>query len=102
MKKYLLFGFDEFYPSGGLNDLICMFDSVPEAIDGYLENVDNDFGYDKFQVFNTSSGQKNRINMIDLLSQYEVKRGRDLDMQDRAKLRLDFLKSSIEDFISVK
>jgi erythromycin esterase-like protein len=31
MKKYILFGYDQYYPSGALNDVIDSFDSIDEA-----------------------------------------------------------------------
>jgi hypothetical protein len=31
MKKYVLFQYDAYYPSGGLNDITGSFDTVEEA-----------------------------------------------------------------------
>lgn len=31
-KRYLVFGFDGFYPAGGLDDIQCTFDLLEEAI----------------------------------------------------------------------
>ena len=32
MKKYIIFGYDDYYPGGGLNDIIWQKDSLEEAI----------------------------------------------------------------------
>jgi len=31
MKKYILFGYDHYYPAGGLNDIAGSFDTLEEA-----------------------------------------------------------------------
>ena len=31
MKKYLLFGYEDFYPEGGVHDFVDSFDSIDEA-----------------------------------------------------------------------
>lgn len=32
MKKFIAFGFDDYYPSGGLEDIRGSFDTIEEAI----------------------------------------------------------------------
>lgn len=35
MKRYALFEFDQYYPSGGWSDFVNSFDSVDEAVSFY-------------------------------------------------------------------
>lgn len=48
LARYMIFAYDRYYPSGGLNDLLTTFESI-EDID--FEELDVDFGY--FQLFDT-------------------------------------------------
>lgn len=41
MKRYLLFAWDQYYPSGGWNDFIGCFDSFEEA-QQFLSNINCD------------------------------------------------------------
>lgn len=50
-KRYLVFGFDEFYPAGGLYDLLATCDTVEEAR-AYLGR--NDFT----QVVDSTTGEQ--------------------------------------------
>lgn len=43
MQRYMLFGYDEFYPAGGLGDIIGSFDTaaeIEEAIEAQLYKLD--------------------------------------------------------------
>ena len=58
MKRYILFGFDNYYPGGGLNDIVESFDSISEIqpyIDDVIRTVYNNGyrspGYDQYQIF---------------------------------------------------
>ncbi|MEQ6355193.1 hypothetical protein ABNX05_11240 [Lysinibacillus sp. M3] len=56
MKKYMLFGFDHYYPRGGMNDLIGTFDSKEEADDHFIKlNREGEYiiKYDEYQLFDT-------------------------------------------------
>jgi hypothetical protein len=41
MKRYILFGYEQYYPSGGMNDYIGDYDTVSEAL-MFLEELDKD------------------------------------------------------------
>jgi hypothetical protein len=42
MKKYIVFGYDDYYPSGGMNDIIGQEDSLEKAIKiGQSKNYEN-------------------------------------------------------------
>jgi hypothetical protein len=45
MKKYIIFGYDDYYPSGGLNDILKSVDSIEEA----KKFIDNSF-YNNFEI----------------------------------------------------
>ena len=61
MKRYLIFGFDWYYPAGGMNDLVAMFDTLEEVI-GYLTTgrVEGVYRYrfDHYEVFDTTTGDQ--------------------------------------------
>ena len=52
MKNFALFAGEDYYPSGGMDDLVGLFDSVDEAVIGAIDTAaDEDFlGYDWYQV----------------------------------------------------
>ena len=52
MKRYLLFGFDTYYPSGGWNDFLADFDTTEEAIE-YALTMRRDW----FHVIDGTTGQ---------------------------------------------
>lgn len=52
MKRYLLFAFDWYYPSGGTNDLIGDFSSPEEA----AERIPAFRHHDEFQLLDTEEG----------------------------------------------
>lgn len=52
-KRYLLFGYDTYYPLGGMNDLIDSFDTIEEAIDAIKnDNSDCHEIYDRIEGIN--------------------------------------------------
>lgn len=56
MKRYMLFGFDGYYPRGGVNDLLGIFDSTEEMDKHFIaEYIKEGYvrRYDNFQVFDT-------------------------------------------------
>ncbi len=56
MKRYMLFGFDHYYPRGGMNDLIGTFDSKEEVDDHFIKlHMEGEYiiKYDKYQLFDT-------------------------------------------------
>jgi hypothetical protein len=50
-KRYLVFGFDHYYPSGGMEDLIGSFAKMPEAIE-FIKTND----YDSYNVYDRIEG----------------------------------------------
>lgn len=40
MKRFLIFGYDDFYPAGGLDDYVCDVDSIDELI-SHKEELDS-------------------------------------------------------------
>ena len=53
MKRFLLFGFDNYYPMGGMNDFVGDFDSREEA----RADANINGGRDFYQILDTESGQ---------------------------------------------
>ena len=49
-KRYLAFGFDQYYPGGGMGDMIDSFDTIPEAIE-CIKNDSSDYNdvYDRIK-----------------------------------------------------
>lgn len=37
MKRYAVFGYEQYYPSGGWNDLVGRYDTVEEAREGKVD-----------------------------------------------------------------
>jgi hypothetical protein len=55
IKRYIVFGFDRYYPNGGFNDCLGSYDSM-EEIDEKIEKqfeyyTFNGFSRDEFQIF---------------------------------------------------
>ena len=44
-KRYLVFGFDDYYPNGGLGDTRDSFDDLDIAIEFTINNIDSDYRY---------------------------------------------------------
>jgi hypothetical protein len=53
MKRYLVFCFDDYYPSGGWNDLHGEFDDIGAA----FADADN-WPYENTQVIDTETGKE--------------------------------------------
>lgn len=58
MKRYLLFGFDRYYPRGGMNDLIQSFNNAKD-----ITLTSTDIWYANFQIFDTVTKEKYGINL---------------------------------------
>lgn len=54
MKKYLIFGGDQYYPRGGWSDFIKDFETLESALD-YIARLDS--SVDWIHIVNTSSGR---------------------------------------------
>lgn len=57
MKRYLLFGFDDHFPKGGMNDFIDDFDSLEEAHTEFINGGDlvTTGAYKNFQIYDTET-----------------------------------------------
>lgn len=49
MKQFAIFGIDDYYPQGGIDDFIKSFDTKEEA-DVFLEEHRKNFGHDRYDV----------------------------------------------------
>jgi len=48
LKRYLLFAYDDYYPSGGMNDFVSSFDSLDEIEDFIKTRMSiKDWSYDQ-------------------------------------------------------
>lgn len=51
-KRYMLFGFDRYYPSGGMDDFIDSFDTLPEIVEKIKkDSVDYCTKKDDYQIY---------------------------------------------------
>lgn len=48
-KRYLVFKFEQYYPAGGMNDLIESFDLLEEAVESITGSEDNCQIYDRVE-----------------------------------------------------
>lgn len=51
MKRVLIFGFNDYYPAGGLEDVIATSDTVADALDFVSELSDKFDHYDILDTF---------------------------------------------------
>ena len=65
LKKYILFGYDQYYPNGGLTDIIDSYDSLAEAT-SIAKNESCDWWYiidrDTWKVMLEKTEQSNGEN----------------------------------------
>jgi len=59
MKQYILFAFHNYYPQGGMDDMVSSFDTQQEAEDYIRELKDY---YDEYQIFDTLSRKVTTFN----------------------------------------
>lgn len=50
-KRFLIFGFDTYYPGGGMGDMVDSFGTIPEAIDFINRN-----SFDCYEVYDRVKG----------------------------------------------
>ncbi|MGG0308366.1 hypothetical protein ABEY43_06870 [Priestia megaterium] len=56
MKKYMLFGYEQCYPLGGMEDLIVTFNKVDELSSFFSEADDvREYNLDEYQLLNTAT-----------------------------------------------
>jgi ribosomal protein L32 len=53
--RYLIFQYDVYYPSGGMNDLIGTFNDI-EDVRSFIEN--NKSNYDNYHIYDRISGEQ--------------------------------------------
>ncbi|HUV85208.1 MAG TPA: hypothetical protein VMV86_05815 [Methanosarcinales archaeon] len=64
LKRYLLFAYDDYYPSGGMNDFVSSFDSLDEIEDFIKTRMSiKDWSY--AEVGHQLSDQVNNITIYD-------------------------------------
>jgi hypothetical protein len=93
MKRYLLFGFDTYYPRGGMNDLITSFDLVEE-----LKLSDVHLWLNHFQVFDLEKQSKFGVNLGWELELLIDKMGEDFSITDerREEVLLNLIKNGLK------
>lgn len=57
MKRYMLFGFDTYYPGGGFNDFKLDFESQEEFFEKFTSDI-----WEYYQVFDTKNLTKPQTN----------------------------------------
>jgi len=68
MKRFLLFSYDYYYPSGGWDDFREDFDSHDDAME-YIKDNDNKFGYDVYEVVDTITKEVKKYEWDELFSE---------------------------------
>ena len=64
MKKYAVFGYELYYPSGGMNDFLISSDSYTKCIE-YIENSKtSSYQKDIYEIWDTET--MTRLNIIDM------------------------------------
>lgn len=85
MNRYLLFGYENYYPSGGMEDMIVQFNTVEEIVEHFKTNTDYGFDIernDNYQLVDTMDNFSYKT--------YEVNRY-DSDLDDIDILKIDEL-----------
>jgi hypothetical protein len=52
-KRYYVFGFDDYYPSGGLRDVQATFDKIKDALDFVYKEKGIADARDRWEIFDT-------------------------------------------------
>lgn len=60
-KRYLLFGYVDYYPSGGLNDLIASYDTIEEAV-----KVAKEEQQEYYEIYDRIAGKRICLKSFDL------------------------------------
>lgn len=58
MKRWLLFGYDKYYPGGGWTDLLQSYDMYNAAVDAMILNVYGRFDYHQIVDVTTGNAQQ--------------------------------------------
>lgn len=56
-KRYLCFGYDDYYPFGGFNDFIDSFDTLSQCVDCIKQS-----DYENHQVYDRIDGKQMQID----------------------------------------
>lgn len=97
MSKYLLFGFYDYYPSGGMNDLITEFDSYEEISDIIMKD-ENDYAYERenYQAVNTKDFSYNEFKVE---TDYDIDDYDIDDYEERIKVKKRVILERVKEFI---
>lgn len=96
MSRYLLFGYANYYPAGGMNDLITEFNTVKEIAEYFKVATDDDIGIqwnDSYQLVDTEDNFSYREYENDTSDLDDV------DILDMDKILLDRLVEWIKNCI---
>lgn len=58
MKRYMLFGIDNYYPSGGMEDFISDFEDLPEAIIAMHKEERSEWPCDRYEIYDLETKQR--------------------------------------------
>lgn len=90
---YMLFAFDNYYPTGGMNDWQATFSDVED-----FNRWNTDTYYDKFQIFDTYNGNRSTLNMYQKIQEIDDV----LSTEEEDRLRKKYLEEFIRNFIEGK
>lgn len=63
MKKFLIFGYDRYYPAGGMHDLVGQFDTL-EEVHEYFNGIRRPdtarfaYPHDRYEVYSVETGER--------------------------------------------
>ena len=98
MGRYLLFGFDMYYPSGGLNDLITAFDDA-KNVNALLSDLEFELERQFYQVFDTKTGKRDGFSLYEKMQEYEDIHG-DIELSDEHDIRVNMIRDFINKVIN--
>lgn len=93
MKRYLLFGFYQYYPYGGLNDIIANFNDINEL------NLNELYcNYDYYQLLDLKTQQQADLQMSIIEREIEEKEIYNYNEEEKYKKNaiINWLKKNVE------
>ena len=97
MEKYLLFGFNRYYPRGGLKDLAASFNDTHMFADALCDNG-LEAGCDFYQLLDTETMEIKELALSRKINEY-LTDNEDFDWGEEDNLRmkffLEFLKNDV-------
>lgn len=64
MKQFLVFGFSDYYPSGGISDYLAGFDTCPDAVKYAQTHVQGDTWRGNYQIWDQVTGRVRRFKTL--------------------------------------